>query len=365
MLKLSVLHKDHWFFGPVLKNRAIYFQVIMASCLINVFALASSLYIMTVYDRVIPNNATESLTALTIIIVIVIAFDFVMKIIRGGFVDRAGQRIDRQVSTDLFDRISRHDTSLDKKSTGALASTVRDFDSLKEVIGSASFTVFADLPFIVLFLFVLYAIGGAVAAVPALIVPAVILFSIILQPIIRRMTEQASTEGKSKQAVLVEMISALETVKTTRGNSLLRNRWLHSVQHQGHSSAKTKMVSQLASYFAQLGQQVSQVGIVVYGVVLIAEGNLTMGQLIACVILSGRTMAPLGQITGLMGRMNQAISAYRGLDEVLDITTDEEKRQDMVSRPELKGGIELKSVTFSYEGQPEPSLDDVTFKIAP
>ena len=183
--------------------------------------------------------------------------------------------------------------------------------------------------------------------------------------IIRRMTEAASLEGKSKHAVLVEMISALETVKTTQGNSMLRERWLNSVQHQGQSSSKTKAVSQLASYFAQLGQQMSQIGIVVYGVFLIADGGLTMGQLIACVILSGRTMAPLGQITGLLGRMNQAISAYRGLDEVLNVTTDEQRRQDMVVRPVLKGDIELKTVTFAYEDQPDPSLDNVSLKIEP
>lgn len=363
MLSLSAVRHDHWFFGPILGCRAIYFQVILASVLINLFALASSLYIMTVYDRVIPNNATESLTVLTVIILVVIAFDFVMKIIRGNFVDRASLQIDKRVSTQLFDRISRHDSSLNKRATGALASTVRDFDILKDVIGSASFTVFADLPFILLFLVVLYLIGGPVAAVPAMIVPAVILFSFILQPIIRRMTELSSLQGKSKQSVIVEMISALETVKTTQGNSLLRNRWLNSVLHQGNSSAKTKMTSQLASYFAQLGQQVSQIGIVVYGVYLIADGSLTMGQLIACVILSGRTMAPLGQITGLLGRMNQAISAYRGLNEVLSGQTDEEARADMVARPVLNGDVEIKNVTFSCEDQPEPVLTDINLKI--
>ena len=363
MLGLSAVRQDHWFFGPILGCKAIYFQVILASVLINLFALASSLYIMTVYDRVIPNNATESLTVLTVIIMVVIAFDFVMKIIRGNFVDRASLQIDKRVSTQLFDRISRHDSALNKRATGALASTVRDFDILKDVIGSASFTVFADLPFILLFLVVLYLIGGPVAAVPAMIVPAVILFSLILQPIIRRMTELSSLQGKSKQSVIVEMISALETVKTTQGNSMLRNRWLNSVLHQGTSSAKTKMTSQLASYFAQMGQQISQIGIVVYGVYLIADGSLTMGQLIACVILSGRTMAPLGQITGLLGRMNQAISAYRGLNEVLEGQTDEEARADMVARPVLNGDVELKNVSFSYEDQPEPVLADINLKI--
>ena len=363
MLKQTSSLKAHWFFGPVLNSKGIYAQVILASVLINLFALASSLYIMTVYDRVIPNNAIESLYALTSIIIVIILFDFVMKVIRGNFIDRASQKVDRQVSTALFDKISRHDTIIGKQATGALASTVRDFDLLKDVIGSATFAIFADLPFIFLFLVVLYWIGGPVAAVPALIVPLVILFAAILQPIVKRMSELSMLQGKSKQAVMVEMIGALETVKMTQGNNMLRNRWLNSVLNQGQTSAKTKLTSQLASHFAQFGQQASQIGIVVYGVFLISSGNLTMGQLIACVILSGRTMAPLGQITGLLGRMNQARSAYRGLNEVLGVTTEEEERADFVKRPNLKGDLSLKGVNFTYEDQPDPMLQNISLYI--
>ena len=144
---------------------------------------------------------------------------------------------------------------------------------------------------------------------------------------------------------------------------MLRNRWLNSVLNQGQTQAKTKLTSQLASHFAQFGQQASQVGIVVYGVFLISAGDLTMGQLIACVILSGRTMAPLGQITGLLGRMNQAISAYRGLHEVLGTETEEESRADFVSREVLKGQVEFKNVSFTYEDQPEPVLHNINFTI--
>jgi ATP-binding cassette subfamily C protein LapB len=195
------------------------------------------------------------------------------------------------------------------------------------------------------------------------IVPLVIIFGMILQPIIKRMSELSLFQGKSKQAVMVEMIGALETVKMTQGNSMLRNRWLNSVLSQGKTSAKTKMTSQLASHFAQFGQQASQIGIVVYGVFLISAGNLSMGQLIACVILSGRTMAPLGQITGLLGRMNQARSAFRGLDEVLGVKTQEETRANFVSRPNLAGDITFKNVTFTYEDQPDPVLHDLNLEI--
>ena len=353
----------HWFWKYVMRSRRVYYQVIIASVMINIFALVSSLYIMTVYDRVIPNNATESLWALTLIVIIVMGFDFTLKTIRGSFVDHAGNEIDRRISSDLFDKIASHNISMSKQATGALANTVRDFEVLKEVIGSASFTVFADLPFVIFFLFVLYWIGGPIAAVPAMIVPIVIFFGLLLQPIMRKISDLSSQQGQSKQAVMVEMLSSLHTVKTVRGVSILRNRWFQGVINQGQAQRRSRFTSQLATHFTQLGQQASQVGIIVYGVFLIATGDLTMGQLIACVILSGRTLAPLGQITNLLGRLNQAITAFKNLSGVMNTITDEEKRVDQVSREKLKGKIGLKNVSLTYEGQKDASLTDCTLEV--
>ncbi len=356
---------EHWFWKYVLKSRRIYYQVIIASVMINIFALVSSLYIMTVYDRVIPNNATESLFALTLIVVVVMGFDFALKIIRGMFVDTAGHQIDKRISSDLFDKIASHNISMSKQATGALANTVRDFETLKEVIGSASFAVFADLPFVILFLFVLYAIGGPIAAVPAMVVPLVIIFGLLLQPIMRKISDMSAQQGQSKQAVMVEMLSSLHTVKTIRGISILRNRWFQGVINQSGAQRRSRFTSQLATHFTQLGQQASQVGIIVYGVFLIATGDLTMGQLIACVILSGRTLAPLGQITNLLGRLNQSITAYNNLSEVMNTVTEEEKRHDHVSRDVLKGQITLKNISLTYEGQNDASLNDCSLAIKP
>ena len=353
----------HWFWKYIKENRRVYYQVITASVLINIFALVSSLYIMTVYDRVIPNNAIASLITLTIIMVIVMGFDFVLKILRGVFVDHASSQVDRRVSADLFNKISSHSVKMSKQATGAVANTVRDFELLKEVIGSASFTVFADLPFVFLFIFVLFYIGGPVATVPALIVPIVLLFGLILQPLMRRLSEMSAAQGKSKQAVMVELLSMLETVKTIRGISILRNRWYQGVLNQGVSQRRSRFTTQLATHFTQLGQQASQVGIVVWGVFLISSGNLTMGQLIACVILSGRTLAPLGQITGLLGRFNQAVTAYKGLSEVMNSVTEEEERADLVKRETLKGDITFKGVSLTYEGRNEPTLKDCSLNI--
>ncbi len=355
--------KQHWFWSPVFACRRVYLQVIAASVLINIFALASSLYIMTVYDRVIPNNAIESLWGLTIIMVVIMAFDLTVKIIRGSFVDTAGARIDRVVSDALFQRISRFDIGLNRETTGKLNTTVREFEILKDLIGSGSGIVFADLPFIFLFLIVIWGIGGPIAAVPAMIVPAVILVGVFVQPFMRRFAKLGLQQGQGKQSVMLEMLNGMETLKTIPGVSILRRRWLRSVINQSEATHKMRFSGQFTQYVTQLGQQVSQVGIVIYGVFLISSGTLSMGELIACVILSGRTLAPLGQVTQLLAKFNQGLEAYRHLDDLLAGESLEDKGKKRVSRARLSGEIKISDMSFTYEGQQQPALMNIDLEI--
>ena len=356
---------DHWFFGPVLRNKSLYLQVIAASVFINSFALVSAFYIMTVYDRVIPNNATETLIALTVGVLVVVGFDLIMKVLRGVFTDRAGLAIDQEVAESLFDRLARNEKLLGSSSTGSTANTVKEFDGLKDFLASATFVAFADLPFVILFLFVLYALGGAIAAVPAIIVLTVIGVGVLIQPMVRRLTANAMADGQSKQSVLVEVLSGLETLKTLPGIGLLRDRWMSSVSHQGEFSAQARFWSQLTSNLSQTGQQLSQVGIVVYGVYLIADGGLTMGSLIACVILSGRTLAPLGQISNLLGRLNQALTAFTNLDKLMSVQSVEEERKTQIRRKSIEGGLSFVKASLIYPDQQQPALSEVSLTIKP
>ena len=356
-------YSDHWFFGPVLRHKSIYLQVILASVFINLFALASAFYIMTVYDRVIPNNATETLIALTVGVLIVVGFDLLMKVLRGIFTDRAGIAIDGEVSSDLFDRLSRNEKLLGTSSTGSTANIVKEFDGLKDFMASATFVTFADLPFVILFLFVLAGLGGPIAAVPAIIVLMVVVVGLLIQPIVRRLTKNAMSDGQSKQGVLVEVLSGIETLKTLPGIGMLRDRWMTSVANQGEFSAKARFWSQLTSNLSQSGQQLSQVGIIVYGVYLISDGTMTMGSLIACVILSGRTLAPLGQISNLLGRFNQALTAYANLDTLMADRSAEEERRSHIRRSQVEGSLSFQSVVLKYPDQNEPALTDISLNI--
>ncbi len=361
-IKYKGLYKDHWFFGPILKHKKFYIRVMWASAFINVFALVSAFYVMIVYDRIIPNNATESLIVLTVGVLAIVVFDFAMKVLRGLYTDKASSLVDIEVSENLFDRISRNEQLIGQK-TGAIASVVKEFDSLKEFIASASFVAFVDLPFIFLFLFVLYSIGGFVAAVPALIVVVVIIMGLLIQPIIQKLTFNASKDGQSKQSVIVEVLSGMETLKTLPGIGILRDRWVKSVESQGVTTAKSKFWSQLTSNFTQSGQQLSQVGIIVYGVYLIAEGDLTMGSLIACVILSGRTLAPLGQVSSLLGRYNQAITSYENFGQLMQQPVTEMSREHQIRVDKVTGALTIKNVSLTYPGMKEPTVRQLNLDI--
>ena len=356
-------NKEHWFWGAVRAQKSKYLQVMFVSLFINIFALVSAFYVMTVYDRVIPNDATDSLIALTFGVLIVIFFDFVMKTLRGSFTDKAGAEIDRSVGARLFDHLSRNYQLVNQRQVGAVASTVREFEQLKEFISSASFTVFVDFPFIILFVIVLWNLGGTVAIVPALIVVFVISFSLAIQPILRRVSKDGLQESQSKQGVLVELLGGMETAKTLPGLGLLRDRWLGSVNRQSEQSSRAKGFTLLASNVAQSGQQLCQVGIVAYGVILIAEGEMSMGSLIACVILGGRTLAPLAQITGLMSRFNQASSAYKALDQMFAEDDAEHRSVGFIRRTEAPATLEFKATSLSYPKAGQPALDAINLQL--
>ena len=355
--------EKHWFFGPVLEQKSKFFQLIIASLSINLFALISAFYILTVYDRVIPNDTLDSLIYLTGGMLAVILFDFLMKVVRGIVTDQAGIEIDKEVAASFFDHISRNEKLIGKQSTGSLSTTIKEFDNLKDVMASATLVAFADLPFILIFLVVLYLIGGPIAAVPGIIVIIVLIGGLAIQPIIRRMSAHASDDGKSKQSVLIEMISGLETLKTLRGINLLEKRWSESVQKQGEAVLKSRFWNQLLSNFAQSGQQLSQVGIIVYGVLLIMSADLTMGALIACVILSGRTLAPLGQIPNLLGRLNQAMVAYSSLQQLFSQKSIEKSSQNYVRHERLDSSIQIRNLSLTYEGANKPALENLNLNI--
>lgn len=354
-----------WLMDPVRANRALYLQVALAAVLVNLFSLVTSLFSMTVYNRIVPNNATDSLIALSIGVGIVLVFDFILRTLRGYFIDIAGQRIDRTVGAAIFARMLSMRIEDRRGSSGAFAGLLREFEALRDFFASATLAAVVDVPFIILFLVVIWAIGGWLVLVPLVMVPIVIGLGLMSQPLLARLASEGLGQGLSKQGVLVEAISGLETVKSSSAGPLLSSRWANAVDDHAATSLQQRLVAAISVNAAQSAQQVCYIGVVIVGVYMIATRDLTMGGLVAASILSGRCVAPLGQIAGLLTRISHTRSAYAQLDRLMSDASEARDGTTYLRRAKLDGGIEFRNVIFRYPGSTARALDDVSFRIAP
>lgn len=356
--------KNDWFWGSLAQGRGLYGQVIIAAALTNFLGLSTSLFIMVVYDRVVPNEAIESLIALTIGVLISLGFDFIIKTLRAQFVDKAGRRADARMSRLIFDKILSMKLDNRRQKSGAMATIVREFDTLREFFTSATLIAIVDLPFIFFFIWVISMISGPLALVPLIALPLVIAVGLGIQPFLARITEGSMQSNMSKQSVLVETLNGLETVQATGSGRLMRRRFEEASDAQSDLGLKSRMLSNFAINSAASVQQLAQIATIFYGVFLIQDGTITMGAMIAAVILGGRTLAPLSQLASAMSRANGARQAYRSLSAVMNPAEGEpEEVRARLSRPHLAGTVELKGVSYTFPGANSPILKDLSLKI--
>jgi len=355
----------HWFWGPILRTRWVYAQVALAALLVNIFALASSVFAMIVYDRVIPNNATDTLIALLIGVSIIFISDFLIRTVRGYFLDLASSKADATIADSLFEQILDAQMQSRRGSTGALASTLKEFESIRDFLTSATLTTFIDVPFALLFLFIIFLIGGPIVWVPAAAIPVMLLAGLAVQPQLKKLIKESQEDGHHKHSILVETLSGLETIKSLGAGALMRRRWQEAITHQSHIGLKSRMLAQVAANVANTSQQFVQVAVVTVGAILVHRGELGFGAIIACTILAGRAIAPMAQITQLLTRMNQTVASYHALSNVMSQEREHRHGAVFMTRPDFKGAIEFRDVKFSYPGAARPILDGVSFQIAP
>ncbi|WP_373085149.1 type I secretion system permease/ATPase [Sneathiella sp.] len=354
-----------WFWGTMWQFWPTYLQVIIAAFLINSFALASPLFIMNVYDRVVPNRALETLWVLAIGVVTVIAFDFLLKSLRAYFVDNAGKRADVLLSSRIFEQVLNIQIKARPASAGAFANHLREFETLRDFFTSVTVTALVDLPFLGIFLFIIYLIGGSIVIIPATAIPIVLMIGLFLQWPMRRAIARTTEEASMKHGVIIETISALDTVKSMGIEGHMQKEWERFVGKTAETSVAARFFSGLGINLSAASMQLVTVGVVVYGVIQMShpDSTMTVGALIASTILTGRTMAPLGQIAGLLTRMNQAMVALKGLNHIMALPVERGAEKRQLSRPNIQGNIEFKDVTFKYPGSNLPSLSNVSFKI--
>jgi ATP-binding cassette subfamily C protein LapB len=361
----SIIKPSSWFWESLLKYKKVYMDVILASLVVNILSIFSSLFTMNVYDRVIPNQAHETLWALAIGVFIAYIFDILLRTLRSYFVDTANKRGDNEISAMLFERVMGLRLEHRPASSGSMANTLKEFDSLRDFFTSATLLSVVDLPFVLIFILVIGWIGGYLFLVPLLAIPLIIFSGLIFQPALERAMNLNLTEASQKHGLLIESISNMETIKSLSTEGFFQNKWESILEASSASSFRSKFLATMIVNMTSFIQQVAYILIIIIGVYLIEKNALTMGGLIACSILASRAMAPLAQISSLLIRFQTASHALRNLNTLIATEQERPSNKKFLHRAAFDGGIQFDKVTFNYPGQGAHSLDSISFDIKP
>lgn len=354
-----------WFWEAIGRHWWSYFEVVLAATMINLFALATPLFIMTVYDRVVPNNAVETLWVLAVGVGGIFLFDFLLKILRGYFLDHVGRNADVLLASRLFDQVLNMRLASRPQSAGAFANSLREFEALRDFLTSATLAAVIDLPFVALFVAVIWWVGGPVAQILLVSVPLVLVVGLLLQLPLNGLVSRNLRESEEKHGVLVESLGGLESIKSLGAEARFREKWEALVGLTALSGLRSRVVSQTAVHFAAMVTQMTAVVVVVYGVFLVRDGLISVGALIACVMLSNRALAPMVQVAQLLTRFHRARAAFKALNALMRAPVERPLDGSFLHRPDLKGGVAFQDVWFAYPSAGIDALRGINFKIEP
>ncbi|MFA0427877.1 type I secretion system permease/ATPase [Vibrio sp. 10N.222.51.C5] len=357
--------KGHWFWSTIWESKNIYRDVLIASILINIFAIAAPMFTRLVYDKVVPNLAFETLWVLASGIFVVFLFDLLLKLMRSYFIDVAGKKSDILISSKLLSKVLGIRMEAKPASVGAFAKNLQEFESIREFFTSATIGSLIDLPFALMFLALIWLMAGNLVFVPVAGVVILIVYALLIQGPLRRTIEEGSRLASQKYANLIESLAGLETVKLFSAQSQFQFRWEEAVAHMANWNIKSRRITDSIQNTAGFVQQSTNVGMIIFGVYLIAEGELTMGGLIAATMLSGRAIGPLVQLSLLSTRYNQAKSSMTLIEQVMSMPDEQEEGKRYIHRPIIQGHIALDKVTFHYPDSPVASIRDLTLNISP
>ncbi|MDE1513915.1 type I secretion system permease/ATPase [Vibrio sp. dsl-7] len=358
-------NEGHWFWSTIYQSKHIYRDVLIASILINLFAIAAPMFSRIVYDKVIPNLAFETLWVLSSGILVIFLFDFIFKMLRNYFIDVAGKKSDILISSKLFSKVMGIRMEARPPSVGAFARHLQEFESIREFFTSATISALIDLPFALLFLLLIGLMAGHLVWVPIIGVLMLVVYSLLMQARLRRAIEEGSKLASQKYANLIESLTGLETVKLFGAQGQFQYRWEEAVAHMANWNIKSRRITDSIQNTAGFIQQAANIGMIIVGVYLISNGDLTMGGLIAATMLSGRATGPLVQLSLLSTRYNQAKSSMTIIEQIMAMPDEQEQGKRYIHRPIIQGKIELDRVTFHYPNSPIASVRDLSLTINP
>ena len=351
-----------WFWDTFNRNRWMFGWALVGTLVLNVFGALVPFYSMAVYDRVIPNNAMSSLGVLTTAAVLIIGFEMTMRLLRSHLLESAARRIDVALSAKVFAQCLRMRAADRPASGGVLANTVRDFEAVREFFATGTLTVLGDLPFMFLYLFVIWLVGGWLALVPLLAIPLLLGIAWVARAPLARKVNESMQESSQRTAHLFETMNGLDTVKTLGAEAWSRRKWESLTQAIAHNSLEMREISSWVNYANAAVLALAGVAVVGVGAVLISEQALTLGQIIAVTLLTGRALAPVSQIASLVIRWEQTRLSYSALDKIMAAATDDSDTS--LQAPVLSGALEFRDINFAYPRTP-PVIERLNLRIKP
>lgn len=352
-----------WFWDTLLRYRSAYYKVMIAALLINIFALLGPLYIMNVYDRVVSNRVLITLWVLSVGIIVVYIFDFILRLLRSYVIDVVGKKSDILMASAIFQKVLNLQLTQKPASVGYFVSNLREFEVLRDFFSSATLVTLIDFPFVILYLILMAYIGTHIVFVPLLTIPVVILVSLLLNKPLQESVEEVVNKSSKRHGVLVETVGNLEIIKSLVAEPIMQRKWEHYVGEGSQTSLKMRLLSSIITTISILAQQLIIIGIIIVGVYEIVGNQLTLGGLVACSILGGRIMSPLSQLVSLLSRYQQAKRALKGLNDLMSLPAERSPQKKFLQLPEIKGDIEFRNVSFHYPHQETKALDHVSFKL--
>ncbi|MES2579776.1 MAG: type I secretion system permease/ATPase [Pseudomonadota bacterium] len=360
---VGVVRLRHWFWGTLAENKRIYRDVMVAAFVVNMFALAMPLFTMNVYDRVVPNRSIETLWVLAIGVSVIVIGDFILRTMRGYFLDWASTRIDIKLSSRIMEQVLGLRMEQRPNSVGSFASNLRSFESVRDFITSATITTLIDVPFGIIFIIVMAWIA------PLMVIPVVVgaiimlIYAFSVQSKMHALSETMYRAGAVRNATLIESLVGLETIKALGIEGGMQRKWEHSATYLTEVGSKLRLLSSSIHNGSNAIQQLITISLVLLGVYLVTNGDLTMGGLIACTMLASRALVPISQTAGLLTQYHTASTSLQSLDEIMNKPVERPLDSSFLSRPNFKGDIEFREVSFDYPSAEESALTKVSFKI--
>jgi len=354
-----------WFRDTLKQSRWLYSDAVLASLLINLLGLMVPLFVMQTYDRVVPNQAISTLWVLVIGLLVGTLFELILRVVRAHLLDQAGKKTDLILSATLFERITGMSMKARPATVGGFAQSIHDFQGLREFLTAVTLTSVIDLPFVVLMLLVIGLLGGWLVVIPLVAFPITILFALFIQVRLRDTVQKSLTLGAVRQALLIETLGGLETLKACSAESERQYQWESTHGALTRLDAHARNLSALATNGTLFIQQFCGMATIVAGVYSIIAGNLSVGALVASYMLGSRVLAPLGQIAGLITRYQQAQLTMRSTDALMALPQERQTGQQPLERTQLRGAIEVSHVSFRYAGQNVAALNAVSFSVKP